>query len=56
MIKPLPYEDVLKWFNDRQIKTLNAAGNRESTSPGLQEFVTRYLIKLLSLKGWDIYD
>lgn len=56
VIKPLPYEDVLKWFNDRQIKTLNVAGNRESTSPGLQEFVARYLIRLFSLKEWGIYD
>lgn len=49
--KPPPHEDVVKWLKDNNIKVLNVAGNRESTSPGLQEFVAKYLTKVFGFKG-----
>lgn len=35
------------WLASRQIKVLNVAGNRESESPGIEEFVFQFLVGTL---------
>lgn len=37
-----------QWLEDEQISILNVAGNSESTSPGIKDFVVQFLIKTLS--------
>lgn len=44
---PRPIGDVVNWIKDNNIEVLNVAGNRESTSPGLCDFVTYYLEKVI---------
>ena len=44
---PLPVEDVINWINENNIKILNVAGNSESKAPGIQEFVKKYMIKVI---------
>lgn len=53
VLKPPSHDEVLGWIKDNNIKVLNVAGNRESTSPGLQEFVAKYLLKVFGFKGWE---
>ena len=43
---PIPVEDVVKWLKENKIEILNIAGNRESVSPGICEFVVSYLEKV----------
>lgn len=43
---PCPISDVVRWIKDNNIEVLNVAGNRESTSPGIQEFVVYFLEKV----------
>ena len=44
------YKDVInectKWIQENNIKILNVAGNRESTSPGLCQFVSSFLTQV----------
>jgi hypothetical protein len=46
---PLPHSDVVEWIKENNIKTLNVAGNRESTWPGMKEFVRLYMTKVISI-------
>jgi hypothetical protein len=39
---------LIKWINWNNIITLNVAGNRESTNPGLYERVKNFLIMVLT--------
>lgn len=41
---PLPEVEVVRWIKSNNILTLNVAGNRESTWPGMFDFVSNYLI------------
>lgn len=43
---PVDPRDVLEWLDERQVKTLNVAGPRESQSPGIGEAARRYLLDL----------
>lgn len=36
LAEPAPLEDVVAWLFDHRIQTLNCAGPRESTEPGIQ--------------------
>jgi hypothetical protein len=40
-------EDFLYWLDRYHIRTLNVAGNRESETPGLQQFTRQFLISAL---------
>jgi hypothetical protein len=39
---------LIKWINWNNIRTLNVAGNRESTNKGLQEKVKNFLVMVLT--------
>jgi hypothetical protein len=39
--------DLLEWLETNSIQTLNVAGNRESTNPGIQIKVRDFLVKVL---------
>lgn len=41
--KPLPVADVVKWLFEQNVRTLNVAGNAESTCPGIGATVEAYL-------------
>lgn len=41
-------EEVERWIEDFDIRTLNVAGNRESVSPGVTKAVERFMRKLLT--------
>lgn len=43
---PRPYQEVAEWIKENNIEVLNVAGNRESTWPGMCEFVQEYLGKV----------
>ena len=47
-LEKFPIEKFKQWLNDKQIKILNVAGNSESTSPGIKDFVIQFLVKALS--------
>lgn len=38
---------VLLWLELNEIQVLNVAGNRESTAPGIQDFVVKFLTEVL---------
>lgn len=40
-------EDVRRWIERYRVRTLNVAGPRESTSPGIQELSRQLLMELL---------
>ena len=40
-------DEFRRWLEQHQIQVLNVAGNRESQSPGIQEFTRRFLFKAL---------
>ena len=40
-------DEFRRWLEQHQIQVLNVAGNRESQSPGIQEFTRRFLLKAL---------
>lgn len=44
-----PVGEVIDWIVANNIEVLNIAGNSESKSPGLQQFTTVYIIKLLTM-------
>ena len=48
MDNPRPVEEVRRWLDANKIKVLNVAGNREKLAPGIERFVTEYLVKVLS--------
>jgi hypothetical protein len=39
-------QDVVNWIKENNIRTLNVAGNRESKSPGIQQYVVNFLLKI----------
>ena len=41
-------ESFIRWINWNNIRTLNVAGNRESTNKGLQEKVKNFLVMALT--------
>jgi hypothetical protein len=45
---PLNPKDVLHWIKDEQIQTLNIAGPRESTHPGIYQKAYAYLFLLFN--------
>ena len=45
---PLPADYVAKWIKENNIEVLNVAGNRESTYPGIEAFVIKYLKEVVS--------
>lgn len=45
---PIDHEVVVEWIIKNNIKVLNVAGNRESTSPGIFVFVKKYITEVLS--------
>lgn len=45
---PPPVETVVKFIKDNNIQVLNVAGNRESKSPGIGEFVKDYMLRVLN--------
>ncbi|WP_390625414.1 YpsA SLOG family protein [Paludisphaera soli] len=45
--------DVRVWLEAHQVATLNVAGNRESTNPGLGGRVEAFLARLLVAKAGD---
>lgn len=42
---PPDFDDVLRWIEKFQIRTLNIAGNSEQTAPGIYQFTFGYLVK-----------
>jgi hypothetical protein len=42
---------VATWITENEIRTLNPAGNRESESPGIGEWVEQFLGQVLRLLG-----
>lgn len=45
---PVPVANVLAWLTKEQISVVNVAGNSEQTSPGIGEFVEKYMKQLLA--------
>jgi hypothetical protein len=41
--------DVAAWIEAEEVRVLNAAGNRESTEPGIGERVERFLAAVFRL-------
>lgn len=46
-MQPSPAE-VRKWILDNNIKVLNVAGNSEETSPGITQFVIKFLHEVMA--------
>lgn len=50
---PLPPEEIAMWIINNEIRVLNVAGNRETTSPGIEKFVKDYILTVITqLKAW----
>ena len=49
----LAHETVAKWIESNEIETLNVAGNRESTRPGLCKKVQDFLKEVFILVNGD---
>lgn len=47
IMAPIDDKQVIEWIIKNQIKVLNVAGNRESTSPGIFKFTKNYLFGIL---------
>jgi len=47
MNEPRPISEVVSWLKENNIETLNVAGNRESTAPGIEAFAKDYLKKVI---------
>ena len=41
-------DQVVQWVKENDIRTLNVAGNRESSNPGLQEAVRNFTMKIIA--------
>ena len=48
---PPPIQDFIDWLDINGIKVLNVAGNSERTSPGIGNFVVKFLIHALGGKN-----
>ena len=48
LVNPQNKEEIIQWLNDNNIETLNIAGNREHTNPGIYEKAKGLLIEALS--------
>lgn len=46
---PIRHQEVVDWIISNNIKVLNVTGNRESTFPGIGDFVEEYLCKVIEL-------
>ena len=53
MGSPRPVVEVVEWIMANNIKTLNVAGNRESTNPGIHDFSVDYLSQVLKELGHE---
>lgn len=53
VLKPISIDEVAKWIYEKQISVLNVAGNRESTWPGMQVWVTQFLVDLFGLLDYN---
>ena len=51
--KPL-MQDLKKWLAEHPVNTLNVAGNRESTSPGICKITVKILEDLYGITGQDL--
>jgi hypothetical protein len=40
-------DEFRHWLQERQVRVLNVAGNRESQTPGIEEFTRKFLVKAL---------
>lgn len=49
---PIPTIDVITWIINNDIKRLNVAGNRESTHPGICQFVEDYMLEIFDQLGF----
>lgn len=49
---PIPPIEVAEWIKNNKISVLNVAGNRESTNPGIEEFVIKYLYKVFTILNY----
>lgn len=47
MNNPRPISEIAAWIRENKIETLNVAGNRESTAPGIAAFAESYLTKVI---------
>tara|TARA_Y100000034_G_scaffold43496_3_gene53126 strand:- start:42365 stop:42853 length:489 start_codon:yes stop_codon:yes gene_type:complete len=47
MSDPRPISEVVAWLRENKIETLNVAGNRESTAPGIAAFAEEYLMQVI---------
>jgi len=43
--------DVMAWIEAEKVRVLNVAGNRESTEPGIGEWVERFLVAVFNRLG-----
>ncbi|MEZ6120934.1 MAG: putative molybdenum carrier protein [Pirellulaceae bacterium] len=43
---PPSLDDVVQWIHDQQLRTLNVAGPRESTSPGIAQQAASFLTQM----------
>jgi len=43
MDNPKPIKEVIEWLENNNIETLNVAGNRETSAPGMTIFAINYL-------------
>ncbi len=50
---PPPISDVIQWIEEKNIRTLNVAGNSEETSPGTYAATTAYLTNLFVALGFN---
>ena len=48
-------EEMAKWIEEKDIKVLNVAGNRETTAPGIEKFVVRFLTEAISILRQRFY-
>ena len=47
MSNPRPISEVVAWLQENEIETLNVAGNRESSAPGITAFAEEYLTMVI---------
>src|SRR5262252_5551797 len=45
---PPSIQQAVEWIVANKVKTLNVAGNRESTNPGIGSFVEQYLVQVFA--------
>lgn len=57
MSNPRPISEVVAWLQENKIETLNVAGNRESSAPGITAFAEEYLIMVIKeIKNEECVD